>query len=603
MLDSLNKVPFIRNFLFKILKQQPDPINQARIRMIFYGLLLSICLTLILIPIYLIQGPRIQLIRAVLIFAAVLTILKFLTVKPIWKEAAHGLQIILTLLIWSNTFILIHSVNIITLQYVFLVIILGFYVLGIFWGIVYSVINVIPIVLFIILNGQNNIAMIVSPQQVGNSVFYIILCYNFILIIFAHYHFFRAFQKTIQRLNVAGKNQKLLNERLRQTMKQAEISSQAKLDFLSTMSHELRTPLNGVIGMTDLLLLENPRKEQEENLNILKFSAESLLSLINDILDFNKIGSDKLDLEFIDFNLADLLRNSCASLNLKAREKGLKLIMHTDAMLSDVMVTGDPTRLSQVIVNLVSNAVKFTPSGTITVSATVVNASDDAIKVHFSVKDTGIGIPKDKQSIIFEPFMQASENTTRKYGGTGLGLAIVKLLLELQESNIHLESTPDKGSEFSFDLVFGFSRNPDSLSTEKKKLKPADLSKLRVLVAEDNAVNILLMKKLLSKWHIKPVIAENGEEVIELLKKENFDVILMDIHMPVMDGFQTTSIIRRMKDEQKSTIHIIALTASVSHNARTNVEKAGINDYLQKPFNVDELRNKLQEIYYLKTVN
>jgi signal transduction histidine kinase/CheY-like chemotaxis protein len=600
MFKTLSKVPFLRDPLVKAAVQEPDPINQARIRMIVYGILLSIVLVIILIPIYYIEGPPLQLIRSIIILVALIAILKLLTIKPLWRQAAHGLEIILTLLIWSNIFVFIHNVNIITIQYAFLVIIFGFYVLGILWGIIYSIINVIPIVLFIILDGQNNIQLIVSPQQVGNPVFYLILSYNFIFIVFAHYHFFQAFQKTIQQLNIAANNQKLLNERLKETMKQAEISSQAKLDFLSTMSHELRTPLNGVIGMTDLLLLESPRKDQEDNLNILKFSAESLLTLINDILDFNKIGLDKLDLESINFNLAELMKNSCANLSLKAREKGLKFILQTDPVFSTTFITGDPTRLSQILFNLVSNAVKFTNKGRITVSVTVLNSTNNTIDAHFSVKDTGIGISYDKQSIIFEPFMQASENTTRKYGGTGLGLAIVKLLLELQNSKINLKSAPDQGTEFSFDFTFGINTDIDTSLFNKKRPKLKDLSNLKVLVAEDNPINILLMKKLLSKWNIDPVIAENGEQSIELLKKQNFDVILMDIHMPVMDGFEATHIIREMKDKLKSNVHIIALTASVTYNARIKVEEAGINDYLQKPFNLDELRDKLEKIYYLK---
>jgi signal transduction histidine kinase/CheY-like chemotaxis protein len=600
MLEPLSRLPFLRNPLVKTIEQDSDPINQARFIMMIYSVLFSLTLTAILIPIYIINGPQLQLIRSIIVFAGLIGILKLLTVRPVWRKAAHGLEIIITLLVWSNVFIFIQGINIITLQYVFLSIILGFYVLGTRWGILYSAINILPVIYSIVSTGQGNIHLLVSPQQISNPIFYIILCHNFFLIVYAHFHFFRSFQRVIKELNIAGNIQKSLNERLQEAMEEAKVSSQAKLDFLSTMSHELRTPLNGVIGMTNILLLENPRKEQEENLNILKFSAESLLSLVNDILDFNKIGSDKVSLEYIDFNLAKLMQNCCADLSFKAKEKGLSFELLMDAQLSEKTVKGDPTRLSQIVFNLLSNAVKFTAEGSITVKVTVVSMAEGIIKTHFSIKDTGIGISDDKKAVIFEPFMQASKNTTRKYGGTGLGLSIVKLLLELKKSNINFTSTPGKGTEFFFDLTLGYAIDEQLVIPDKKLKKSHDLSDLQVLVAEDNMINILFMEKLFSNWNLEPIIAKNGQEAVDRLASQHFDVILMDIDMPVMDGLEATALIRAMEDKQKAGIHIIALTASVGFQARETVMKAGLDDYLEKPFDLDDLKEKLERIYFLK---
>lgn len=600
MLKILSIAPFLRNPLVKAIEKDPDPINQARLVMIIYAIISGTTLCFILGPAYIMLGQKLQFIRVIIVIVFLISILKLLSVKPAWKEASHVLQIVLGLVIWSNVFIFIQTINILTLQYALISLIFGFYVLGLRWGLFYGIINFIPVLFIVEATTHNNTQFLITPRQVGDPIFYIILCHNFFLIVFAHFHFFRAFQKSITGLSIAGNNQRLLNERLQEAMAKVEESSKIKLDFLSTMSHELRTPLNGVIGMTNILLLADPREEQKENLDILKFSASNLLTLVNDVLDFNKIGSDKVTLESIDFNLTELMQNCCASLSLKAKEKGIKFELLVDPILSVKMVTGDPTRLSQIISNLVSNAVKFTSQGAVTVNLSVINILNNTVKIHFSIKDTGIGIPEDKQAVIFEPFMQASKNTTRKYGGTGLGLSIVKLLLELNKSTISFTSTPGEGTEFLFDLTLGSPDNDMSLIEDKKSKTPNDLSKLKVLIAEDNMINILFMEKLFFHWKIEPIIAENGQEAVDLLSRQDFDVVLMDIDMPVLDGYEATAIIRAMTDKKKSDIHIIALTASVGYQARETVMKAGLDDYLEKPFDLDDLREKLENINFIK---
>jgi two-component system, sensor histidine kinase len=371
------------------------------------------------------------------------------------------------------------------------------------------------------------------------------------------------------------------------------------------MSHEIRTPLNAVIGMSNLLIMGGPRPDQKENLEVLKFSANNLLSIVNDVLDFNKIESGKLVFENTRFNLVDLMLSICGGQMITAQEKGLKFTLDVDPTFNKKVLYGDPTRITQVIFNLVSNAIKFTQEGTISVRATCLEDRHNTVTVNFSVKDTGIGIAKENLDAIFEPFTQESVSTTRQYGGTGLGLAIVKRLLELQGLKIQVASKPGAGSEFSFNIEFPVSTEKISETskgtTNVQQLAEIaqasdNLGSLRVLVAEDNPVNVMLMKKLLSKWSIVPSIAENGERAVELIQYGNFDIILMDLQMPVMNGFDATIEIRKMRDPSKANIPIIALTASALYDIKERVYASGMNDYVSKPFKPSELLEKIQSL-------
>ncbi|HEX3386505.1 MAG TPA: ATP-binding protein, partial [Mucilaginibacter sp.] len=379
----------------------------------------------------------------------------------------------------------------------------------------------------------------------------------------------------------------------------SEKSAQAKSEFLSIMSHEIRTPLNAVIGMGNLLMMGNPRPDQKDNLEILKFSANNLLALVNDVLDFNKIEAGKVVFENIKFNIPDLMQNVCGGLILKAEEKELDFKLSIDPVLRDKIVIGDPTRLTQIVFNLVSNAIKFTNTGTVWVKVSCLEDRHNIVNVNFSVKDTGIGIEKQNLEVIFEPFTQESITTTRQYGGTGLGLAIVKRLLELQGLSMVVASVPGKGSEFSFSMEFPVSTEHVIIHEEKPD-KPVETSEgmgsLRVLIAEDNMVNVMLMKKLLSKWGIAPTVAENGERAIEMVQYGNFDIILMDLQMPVLNGFDAATEIRKMRDPKKANIPIIALTASALFDIKERVFSSGMNDYVSKPFKPDELKEKMQNL-------
>jgi PAS domain S-box-containing protein len=379
---------------------------------------------------------------------------------------------------------------------------------------------------------------------------------------------------------------------------QAEEAAAAKQSFLSMMSHEIRTPMNAVIGMTHLLLQETPRADQLENLNILKFSADNLLVLINDILDYSKIEAGKITFEEVDFDLRRLMGSVEQSRRYKAQEKNIMLEVTVDDDVPD-MVVGDPVRLGQILNNLVSNAIKFTERGMVRIDAKVAELTDEAVAVKIAVSDTGIGIPEDKLEYIFESFTQAGSDTTRKFGGTGLGLAITKRLLEMQNSQIQVESVQDLGSRFFFTITFrrGASGNVHHLSLFENVAND-DLSHLRILLVEDNEANTIVATKFLNQWGIQPDYATNGEMAVEMVQQQQYDLLLMDLQMPVMDGYTATRYIRTLEDAYFLHLPIIALTASAMSDVKPKLLEIGMNDYVTKPFNPSELHNKIT--YYTK---
>ncbi|MTI22828.1 PAS domain S-box protein, partial [Fulvivirga sp. RKSG066] len=387
---------------------------------------------------------------------------------------------------------------------------------------------------------------------------------------------------------------KQYEERLLEAKEEAEMASKAKEDFLSTMSHEIRTPLNAVIGMAHLLQDEDPLPHQIENLNALRFSADNLLVLINDILDYNKIESGKVTFEKIEVDLKHLISRIRKSLLLKAQEKGIRFNAIFDSDIPDVVMT-DPVRLNQIITNLLSNAIKFTENGFVKVEVLLEEEDEATATVSFLIKDSGIGIPKDQQDKIFDRFSQAEKTTTRIYGGTGLGLAITKKLVELQGGNIELRSESNKGSEFSFTLTFDKGRvKPKHQEDAEQEVFPSNLSGTKILVVEDNQINQVVAEKFLRKWNISVEIANHGKEALEILKKESFDLVLMDLQMPVMGGYEATAEMKA--DKSLKDLPIIALTASALTEERERVFKSGMNDFVTKPLNAQELYSKIAKI-------
>jgi signal transduction histidine kinase len=595
------EINFFNVFISKILSKEQSFLDQARIRLLYFGFIqVFIALGTILMSVYF-QGQMMLVYTAGVLMVCTVILFKYLTYLPDdWRRISHLLLIIGTITNLSIVYVTLQNVNVITVQIVILVIVFSFYMLGQTSGLIYSLLNTIPILIFMVIEFTKGYTIGIKPNRIDDSTVIITLFANFILLIFIHSHFYTAFIKNIKQLKDSGEDQAKLNAELGKAIDKAEKSTHAKSEFLSTMSHEIRTPLNAVIGMSNLLMMGNPRSDQKENLEILKFSANNLLAVVNDVLDFNKIESGKLIFENIRFNLIDLMNNICGAQMIKAEEKGLLFKLDIDSTLTNKVIFGDPTRITQIVHNLVINAIKFTEKGSVWVRVTCFEDRHNTVTIKFSVKDTGIGIEEKNLCSIFEPFTQESLTTTRQYGGTGLGLAIVKRLLGLQGRHMEVSSTVGVGSEFSFTMEFPVSTE---IATEMKAVQMVEtvevtggLSGLRVLIAEDNMVNVMLMKKLLSKWKILPTIAENGVRAVELMQYGNFDIILMDLQMPVMNGLDATMEIRKMADPKKSSIPIIALTASALLDIKEKIFEAGMNDYVSKPFKPDELIEKIQSL-------
>jgi signal transduction histidine kinase len=578
---------FLYRKFTELVDKEPDLVNRARIRILSQGLLILLLACIALVGIYLVNYQPKIVVRAV-VYIVLFGVTEYLLLfKRAWKLAGHLLLLCLLSVILSNMLLYRQGISLLTIQYCLLIISGAFYVLGIRWGVFYAVTSIVPIFAYLLFWHNNNFIFFIKPQEVNSSGFMLVLAANFIMLAVIHYHFFKSYYQVQEQ----EKNNKA---RLLAAMLMAEDSAKAKNNFLSAISHELRTPLNAVIGMTNVLLLASPRKDQEENLTILQFSAENLLALINDLLDFNKMEADKIELEEKAFLPSQLLRHIYESFQLKAQQQRLVYELHSDPALHQVYVLGDQTRLMQVLVNLISNALKFTGEGSVIITAGLVRQTADHVGILFTVKDTGPGIPTDKQKVIFEPFMQASATVVRQHGGTGLGLPIVKRLLELYGSEIKLKSTVGEGSTFSFEISYKKAAIPTPVIAAPLPLA-MPVNHLNVLVAEDNEVNAVVMKKILGHLDITHTLVTNGLEAVEAVKTNTFDLVFMDIHMPVMDGREAIHQIRNLADPIKAQVYIIVLSASDEGTLKDSPDYALVNDLLPKPFSLQALQTKLEQ--------
>jgi len=372
----------------------------------------------------------------------------------------------------------------------------------------------------------------------------------------------------------------------------AEEAAQSKQTFMSTMSHEIRTPLNEVIGIANLLMQGNPREDQMELIKTLRFSANHLISLVNDVLDYSKMESGKIVFERTQFDFTDFLEEINRSYTFRAKEKKLEFVLIRDQKLPDIVI-GDPIRLNQILSNLLSNALKFTLKGGIKVYVNVLARTGNQSNIEFKITDTGIGIQKEKLTDIFDSFTQASPDTTRLFGGSGLGLAICKKLIELQGGKIYADSELNVGSSFTFNLYMTVSDEKMLGNIFKSGEGQKELIGKRILVAEDNKINFFVVNKFLIGWGMNVAHVENGLLAVERVKNEEFDMILMDLHMPVMDGIEATRIIRSSENPAIKDIPIIALTAAIMSENYDKIDDLKINEYVLKPFKPNDLYEKI----------
>lgn len=575
-----------------LIKDTQIPLMQSRIRILTFGLLLLMSLTLVVLLTSIARHNITILARLIVLLVTMSYALYMLIEKANWRLSGHIFLLSLCTFIWTNLIFYSTGINLVTLQLSLIIISSSFYILGKNWGILYSLSNVLPISVHLITTRLQNGRVSITPMQINSNSFLLALIVNFGILVIMHYEFFKSFYQSHYK-------ERELNSQLQAALKEAQAATRLRSDFLSSMSHELRTPLHAVIGMINVLSIENPRKDQEENLAILRFSAENLLALINDTLDFSKMNEDKIVLSKSPFNMQPLLQNIHSSFKSKAEQKGLDLRLKTDFENTSVYVNGDQNRLTQILNNLVSNAVKFTDTGgRVELNVTTVFRTSENIVLLFAVKDSGIGIPKNKQEIIFEPFLQANNNITKRYGGTGLGLAIVKRLIIMHQSELNLISEENTGSVFSFELRYELA-GPAELPEEEKPAVPSsakEISSLHILIAEDNIINIMLLKKILDQWDCSYSLSKNGQEALDMVKTGGFDVVLMDIHMPVMDGFEASRQIRELPDPSISKIKIIALTASSDVDIQESFNFTYLDDYLLKPFSPSLLKEKLEAV-------
>ena len=377
----------------------------------------------------------------------------------------------------------------------------------------------------------------------------------------------------------------------------AESATKSKSRFLANMSHEIRTPMNGIIGMANILKTTKLNSEQQDHLNLISISANNLLAIINDILDLSKIESDQLTMENIDFDLIENINDIIKILQIKTNEKGIDLKINYTNNIPQ-FIKGDPVRLNQIILNLINNAIKFTEKGSVEVFVSKISENTNKIKLHFKIIDTGIGISKEGQKKLFKEFSQVYSYTTRKHGGTGLGLAISKKLSEKMNGEIGVESELGKGSTFWFTVEVEIGSSPEKLGSEISELNNIEVGKsLKILIAEDNLINQKVAKMTLEKLGHIVDLAENGEIAVEKFLANEYDIILMDVQMPVMNGIDATRQIRKIEEaiNKSKGIRIVAMTANVMKQDKEEYLASGMDDFVSKPFKINELINILEK--------
>ena len=455
------------------------------------------------------------------------------------------------------------------------------------WITLYSITVVSALLCFSISPQTNGAVQVISEAMYGRLYSSNLLAAMALTLIFS-YAILRTNRTNEEAILKENDNLKKTELELLKAKKKAEVAANAKSRFLSNMSHELRTPLNGIIGVSNLLQLENYLPHQKQSLDILRYSSEHMMILINDILDYHKIEAGRLELDMRPINLMQFMNRIIDQFAGQVQAKGLQFNTAVDIHLDNEMFTDD-TRLNQILSNLLSNAIKFTETGSISLTAKQLYSTSERATVQFVVKDTGIGIPEVKHSEIFRSFTQADIDTTRKYGGTGLGLTISKRLINMFNSELMLKSQEGKGSEFFFTIVLKINQDSRLYIEEDQSRQLTSLEGVRVLIAEDNKVNLSIAKRFMTKWGIKVEEAVNGREAVERFKNGSYDLMLIDLEMPEMDGPTALREIRRFN----RNVPAMAFTAAVYDNMENDLMKKGFIDYIHKPFRPEVLHNKI----------
>lgn len=373
---------------------------------------------------------------------------------------------------------------------------------------------------------------------------------------------------------------------------QAEASAQARQQFLSTLSHEIRTPLNAILNMVHFLSGSAPTAEQSEYIDTLRFSAEGMMRLVNQVLEYSKVDSGTVEFCREEFAIRDLVRGIAMSMQPVATRKGLRLESGVSDGVPEVII-GDCSRLTEILMNLISNAIKFTETGQVSLRVEVSDNLADSTELMFHVTDTGIGIPEDQQDRIFDSFTQVNPTRHAQHNGTGLGLPITRMLVERQGGRLSVESKPGLGSTFSFTLPFGKSLKQQVEIPRVRPDLPHQMKGLSVLVAEDNIVNRNIVKKILHQWEVNADFAENGKEALQKVRKNHYNLVLMDLHMPEMNGYDATRAIRNLGGDYYRNLPIVALTATAFAEDQKKFSSIGLNGYIIKPFTPPELYTKM----------
>ncbi|MCF0071812.1 ATP-binding protein [Dyadobacter sp. CY261] len=501
------------------------------------------------------------------------------------QQVGHYALSCLTLIILSTALLYKQGHYLVTFQFIFIILCSGFYILGAGWGLFYSLLNIFVIGLVTILTQYLKIKISFQTYTADPNALAFTVLYNYAMLLYVHFFFFKESE-------LANAKEKTLLKELKIAAVQAQDLADYKTNFLITMSHEIRTPLHAIIGGLDLIISEKPRPDQKNNLESVRFSADVLKSIIDDLLNLNDLEGNQTELRREIFQPVATVAGIFHSLKATAGKKGLTLSLSTSQELSEFWVIGDPVRLAQIVMNLINNAIKYTEQGSVEVTMQTKRITDDLVEIFFNVSDTGIGIPTEVRPYIFEPFKLINSGTKKQYHGTGLGLRLIQRLVHLLGGKLEFTSQEGVGSSFFFDIPYPLAqiKIPVQESAPEKVLAPLQIT---VLVAEDDQMNALILKNFLRKWGAEFDFVENGLAAIESMKNKNYHVVLMDINMPVMDGIEATQKIRAFKDPEKANVPIIALTAANKESLESSGIPALFDDWIAKPFHPHVLHGKL----------